>query len=64
MQPKILDFGSLQLEFKNNIVIFEASTLKFGSLENSAENQNCVDLGRKMPYLIDFGDEFLKSLSY
>ena len=63
MRQKILDFGILGPEFENNIVIFEASTLKFVSLQNFMENQNFLNLAQKMPYLIDFGDEFLKNLS-
>ena len=45
------DLGILGLEFENNIVIFEISTLEFVQLQNFAEKQKCLNLGPKMPYL-------------
>ena len=42
------DLGIFGLEFENNSVIFEVSTLE----------QKCLNLGLKMPYLGIFGLEF------
>ena len=44
------DSGIFGLEFENNIVIFEISTLEFVSLQNFAKKQECLNLGVKMPY--------------
>ena len=45
------DLGILGLEFENNIVIFEISSLEFIELLNLTEKQKCLNLGPKMPYL-------------
>ena len=45
---KTPDLGIFGLEFENNSVIFEVSTLE----------QKCLNLGLKMPYLGIFGLEF------
>ena len=52
------DLGIFGLEFENNIVIFEISTLQFVYLQNFTKKQKCLNLGRKMPYLGIFGLEF------
>ena len=44
--------------FKNTIVIFEISTLKFVFLQNLTEKQKCLNLGPKMPDLGILGMEF------
>ena len=54
------DLGIFGLEFENNIVIFEISTLEFVQLQNFAEKQKCLNLGPKMPYLGIFGLQFQK----
>ena len=56
---KTPDLGIFGLEFENNIVIFEISTLKFVSLENFAEKQKCLNLGSKMSYLGIFDQKCL-----
>ena len=48
----------LGLEFENNIVIFEISTLKFVQWQNFAGKQKYLNLEPKMPYLGNFGLEF------
>ena len=53
--PDLCIFG---LEFKNNIVIFEISTLEFVKLQNFAKKQKCLNLGPKTPYLVFFRLEF------
>ena len=50
--------GIFGLEFENNIVIFEISTLEFVQLQNFAEKQKCLNLGPKMPYLGILGLDF------
>ena len=47
--------GILGLEFENNIVILEISTLDFALLQTFAEKQKCVNLRPKMVYLGIFG---------
>ena len=54
--PDLCIFG---LEFKNNIVIFEISTLEFVKLQNFAKKQNCLNLGPKTPYLGIFDQKCL-----
>ena len=56
--PKILDLGTFRLEFENNFVIFEISTLQFVQLQNLVKNQKCLNLGSKMLYLDIFRLEF------
>ena len=56
------DLGIFGLEFENNIVIFEISTLQFVYLQNFTKKQKCLNLGPKMPYLGIFGLEFLKTV--
>ena len=48
-------FGIFWLEFENNILIFEISTLNFIKLQNFLEKWKCLNLGPKMPYLGIFG---------
>ena len=50
--------GIFGLEFENNIVIFEISTLDFALLETIAEKQKCVNSRPKMVYLAIFGQQF------
>ena len=54
----MLDLGNFRLEFENNFVIFEISTLKFVQLKNLVENQKCLNLGSKVLYLDIFRLEF------
>ena len=44
------DFGLFGLEFENTIVVIEIKALKFFSLPNFVQEQNCLNLGPKMPY--------------
>ena len=46
--PDLAIFG---LEFENNIVIFEMSTLKSVYLQNFTKKQKCLTLGPKVPDL-------------
>ena len=55
--PKIPDLGIFALEFENNIVTFEISTLKFVYLRNFTEKKY-LNSGPKMPDLGMFGLEF------
>ena len=48
--------------FKNTVVIFEISTLKFVYLQNFTEEQKCLNLGPKMPDFGIFGLEFEKNI--
>ena len=48
--------------FKNTIVIFEISTLKFVFLQNLTEKQKCLNLGPKMPDLGILGMKFWKTI--
>ena len=50
--------GILGLEFENNIVIFEISTLEFVYLQNFVRKRKCLNLGQKKPYFGTFGQEF------
>ena len=43
--------GVFGLEFENNIVMFEISTLEFVLLQNFDKKLKCLNLGPKMPYL-------------
>ena len=55
--------GIFRLEFENNIVIFEISTLEFAQVQNFVKKkQNCLILGPKMPYLGVFGLEYSKAV--
>ena len=54
--PYLAIFG---LEFENNIVIFEISTLVFAKLQTFAEKQKYLNLGPKMPYLNIFDKKYL-----
>ena len=56
------DLSTFGLEFENNIVIFEISTLKFVFLQNLTEKQKCLNLGPKMPDLGILGMEFWKTI--
>ena len=49
------DLGIFGLEFENNIVIFEISTLKFVKLQNFAKNKKCLNLGPKCLILVFLG---------
>ena len=51
----------MELEFENNIVIFEISTLEFVSLQNFAKKQKCLNLGTKLCLCL-FGLEFQKTI--
>ena len=44
--------------FKNTVVIFEISTLKFVYLQNFTKKQKCLNFGPKMPDLGILGLEF------
>ena len=50
--------GIFGLGFKNDIIIFEISTLKFVLLQNFAKKQKDLNLEPKMPYLGIFRLEF------
>ena len=50
--------GIFGLKFKNNIVIFEITTLKLVYLQSFAKKQKCLNLEPKVPYLGIFGLEF------
>ena len=50
--------GISGLEVKNNIVMFEISTLKYAKLQNFMKKQKCLNLGPKMSYLSTFEQEF------
>ena len=52
------DLEILGLEFENNIVIFEISTLEFVQLPNIMEKQQCLNLEPNMPDFCIFGQEF------
>ena len=52
-------FEYFGLEFENNIVIFEISTLEFVWLQNFAKKQKCLNLEPKMPYLGVFDQKCL-----
>ena len=51
-------FGISELEFENNIVIYEISTLKFVQLHNFMKKWIFLNLGPEIPYLGIFGLEF------
>ena len=50
------------LEFENDIVIFEISTLEFVYLQNFAKKQKHLNLESKMRYLGIFGLGFYKTI--
>ena len=50
--------GIFGLEFENNIVMFEISTLEFFQLQNFVKKQKLLNLEPKMPYLGAFGQDF------
>ena len=56
------DLGIFGLEFENNIVIFEISTLEFVYLQNLALKQKWLNLKSKMPYLGSFDQKCLISV--
>ena len=56
--------GIIGLEFENNIVIFEISTLKLVKLSNFVKKLKCLNLKPKMPYLGIFGLEFENNICY
>ena len=45
LRPKMPHLRSFQLEFENNIVIFEISTFEFVQLQNFVQKQKCLNLG-------------------
>ena len=49
--PKRLELCIFGLEFENNIVIFEISTLEFVKFQNMAKKQKCLNLEPEMSYL-------------
>ena len=51
---KSIIWVSLGKNFKNAIVIFEFSTLKFAYIQNFTKKQKCLNLVPKMPYLSIF----------
>ena len=53
--PDLAIFG---LEFENNILIFEMSTLKSAYLQHFTKKQKCLTLGPKVPDLGILGLEF------
>ena len=55
-------FGIFALEFENNIVIFEISTLEFVKLQSFVKKQNCLILGPKNAFLGIFGLEFQNNI--
>ena len=59
MEPKIPDLAIFGLEFENNILIFEISTLEFALLQNFEEKRKCLNVGRKMLYLGTFDQKML-----
>ena len=48
--------------FKNTIVIFQISILKFVYFQNLRKQQKCLNLGQKTPDLNIFGLEFENSI--
>ena len=58
MAPKLPYLGIFGLEFEDNFIIFEFSTLDFVKLQNFAKKQKCLNLGTKMPYGRIFGLDF------
>ena len=52
------DLGTFGLEFENNFVIFETSTLEFVCMQNFTKKQKYLNLGQKMNDLGTFGLEF------
>ena len=56
------DSGIFGLEFENNIVIFEISTLNLSNGKILRKKQKCLNFGPKMPYLVIFGLEFQSSI--
>ena len=58
-------FNIFELEFENNTVIFEISTLKFVYLQHFEKKQKYLRLGPKMSYFSIFSGWNLKTiLSY
>ena len=51
-------FGYFWARVLKTVVIIEINTLTSFKLESFAENQKCLNLGAKMPYLVFFGLEF------
>ena len=54
--------GIFELEFQNNIVMLEISTLEFVSQKSYSKKQNRLYLGPKMPYLGIFRLDIKKPL--
>ena len=57
--PNTLYLSIFRLQFENNIVIFEISTLQFVYFENFVEKWKCLNLRPTTPFLGIFGLEFL-----
>ena len=57
---KCLIWVFLGKNFKNTIVLFEISTLRFVYLQNFTKKQKCLNLGPKMLYFGIFGQVFQK----
>ena len=58
-EPKMPDLRIFGLEFENNVVICEISTLKLVQLKNFVKKQKCLNLGPKMPDLSIFAKKAL-----
>ena len=59
---KCLIWVFLGKNFKETIVIFETSTLKFTYLRNFTKKPNCLNVEQKMPDLCIFGLAFENSI--
>ena len=59
---KCLIWVFLGKNFKETIVIFETSTLKFTYLRNFTKKPNCLSVEQKMPDLCIFGLAFENSI--
>ena len=58
----MLDLGIFELEFENNIVKFEISTLKLFCLQNFTKKYKCLNFGPKMPDLGIFDLEIANNI--
>ena len=56
--PKMPALAIFKLKVEKNNAIFETSTLKFAWMQNFAENQKCLNLRPKMPYLSIFDQKY------
>ena len=54
----MIHLGTFGLEFENNFVIFDISTLKFVYMQNFTKKQKCLNVGQKTHDLGIFGLEF------